>query len=185
MCCNIHTTAQHLFSVRLLVTIKSKGQSVRGENLFAHHQSFLLHPPVLKPYFYLLVTQVQSVWQLLSFLSVDEFIHHKFILKFSQLWLRVRLSLLSGFHLWRAPWGTWREQKQVWYFKLNFSHNDRNCKELSAPNCISVADILQKWKWFNNIVNNRSHACCTYRKMELILPWTHSRLYKDIMRILK
>lgn len=86
--------------------------SVRGESLFSHHQSFLLHPPVLKPYFHLLVAQVQSVWQLFSFLSIDEFIHHKFILKFSQLWLRVRLPLLSRFHLRRAPLDTWKEQRQ-------------------------------------------------------------------------
>lgn len=89
--------------------------SVRGESLFSHHQSFLFHPPVLKPYFHLLVAQVQSVRQLLSFLSVYEFIDHKFILKFSQLWLRVRFPLLSGLHLGRAPWDTWNNERQTFY----------------------------------------------------------------------
>ena len=73
--------------------------SVRGEGLVAHHQPLLLHPAVLKPDFHLLVAQVQSVRQLLPFLPVDEFIHQEFVLKFSQLWLRVGLSLLSGLGL--------------------------------------------------------------------------------------
>lgn len=111
LCCNtfIHgPNAHNMLCCALLVMIKSKGQSVRGESLLAHHEPLLLHPAVLKPYFHLLVAQVQSVWQLLALLSVDELIHHEFILKFSQLWLRVRLSLLARSHLWRAPWGTWR-----------------------------------------------------------------------------
>lgn len=45
----------------LLVMIKSEKSLIRGERLFAHQQSFLLHPAVLKPYFHLLVAQVQSV----------------------------------------------------------------------------------------------------------------------------
>lgn len=113
MCCkhSRHIT-QHILCA-LLVTIKSKGPSVRRERVFAHHQPLLLHPPVLKPYFHLLVAQVQPVGQLLPFLSVDEFIHQKFILKFSKLRLRIGLSLLSGFHLCRAPGGTWGEQRRT------------------------------------------------------------------------
>lgn len=115
------TFTQHfcIFSTRAAGHDQVQRSSVCRKGLFAHHQSFLFHPPVLKPYFHLLVAQVQPVGQLFPFLSVDEFVRHKFILKFSQLWLRVRLSLLSGLHMWWAPRGTWREQRtQVLYFKL-------------------------------------------------------------------
>lgn len=45
----------------LLVMIKGEESLISRKRLFAHHQSFLLHPAVLKPYFHLLVSQVQSV----------------------------------------------------------------------------------------------------------------------------
>lgn len=90
----------------------SRGPSVHGEGLFSHHQPLLLHPPVLKPDFNLLVAQVQPVGELLPFLSVDELVHQKLVLKFSQLRLRVGLSLLSGLHLWGAPRSTWRQRRQ-------------------------------------------------------------------------
>ena len=64
------------------------------EGLLPHHQSFLLHPAVLKPYFHLLIAQVQSVRQLFPLLPVDELIHHELILKFSELRFGVRLPLL-------------------------------------------------------------------------------------------
>lgn len=85
---------------RLLLRIKSKGrQSIHGEGLLSQHQPLLLHPAVLKPDLHLLVAQFQSVRQLLPLLSVDELVHHELILELRQLWLGIRLPLLSGFRL--------------------------------------------------------------------------------------
>lgn len=95
MCCNIQN--QNLFAPRGQDQVQEP--LVRGESLFAHHQPLLLHPPVLKPDFDLLVAQVQPVGELLPFLPVDELIHQKLVLKFSQLRFRVGLSLLPGLHL--------------------------------------------------------------------------------------
>lgn len=82
-------------------------KSVRGERVLAHHQPLLLHSAVLKPDFHLLVAQVQPVGQLLPLLSVDEFVHQKFIFEFGQLQLGVGLSLLPALYLRRAPRSTW------------------------------------------------------------------------------
>lgn len=109
-----------------LVTIKSKGPSVRGEGVLAHHQPLLLHSAVLKPDFHLLVAQVQPVGQLLPLLSVDEFVHQKFIFQFGQLRFGVGLSLLPALHLCRAPrstymeWGSTRAALAITYVDICF-----------------------------------------------------------------
>lgn len=97
MCCIIQTPPN--LSVPRGPGDQVQPPSVHGEGLFAHHQPLLLHPPVLEPDFYLLVAQVQPVGELLPFLSVDELVHQKLVLKFSQLRLRVGLPLLPGLHL--------------------------------------------------------------------------------------
>lgn len=79
-----------------------------GHSLLPHHQSLLLHTPVLEPDFNLLIAEVEAVRQLPPPLSGDELIQHELALQVGQLELGVGLAFLSGPGVHRVPRGTWR-----------------------------------------------------------------------------
>lgn len=76
---------------------------IERQRLLTQHHALLLHTSILKPYFDLLVAEVQPVGQFLAFLPVDEFVEEEFILQLRNLLFSVGFPLLAGSPRGRPP----------------------------------------------------------------------------------
>lgn len=81
--------------------------------MLPHHQSLLLHTPVLEPDFNLLIAEVEAVRQLPPPLSGDELIEHELAFQLRQLEFGVGFTFLSGSGVHWIPRGACRGGEEV------------------------------------------------------------------------